>query len=346
MAKRIRISADNGTTWTTLPGNSGEISNEAGTIDDTIFGQNWQSQQAGLIDWTISANGLYKGFAGYVGTVFKQGTSTVMTAEATTQVGSTKTWQITSTAKRNLNPAVAVSVLVSATPVPASNIESIDYLFGRVTFISSYTPGGPVTITGAYFPLATLGCFNSYTLGMTADVIDSTCMDTARANSGHRVNESGLKTVSLDVSGIYKSTNGWRQAVIDRSTLLIEINPDGAGLVVARGFFKPTSAGQSGDVGALEEETITFSLSVPDIDLLETPFKWVFGAGHTLNKGVVDCITSWQDGTLIDAAYLPDGTTGIKGDVVVSNVSLSSGLEDMNEFQIELTGSGALAAYP
>jgi hypothetical protein len=33
MPKRVRISDDNGVTWTTLPGNSGELSQEGNAID-------------------------------------------------------------------------------------------------------------------------------------------------------------------------------------------------------------------------------------------------------------------------------------------------------------------------
>lgn len=342
MAKRIRLSS-NGSTWYTLPGNSGEFSNDAGQIDDTLFGQDFESQQSGLIDWSVSSNALYKGFAGYNGTILKQGTSTAMTAEAMSLI-SGKTYQITSSTKRNLNTAVAVTVLANAVAVSTSNILNIDYLFGRVTFIPAYTPTGPITITGAYYPLATLGCFNEYTLTMQSSVIDETCMDTARTNSGRRVNNYGLKTVSLEATGIHKTTNGWLAMLEARSQVLIEICPDGSNLAVARGLFKAVSQGQSGDVGATEEETVSFALSVPAIDLLDKPFKWMFNAGHTLNLAIVEAITAWETSDIIGVQYLPDGLTGWTGDVVVSDISLSAGLEAMAEFSVELAGSGAITA--
>ena len=145
MPKKIRLSS-NGSTWYTLPGNSGELNNDSGQLDDTVFGQAFQSQQAGLIDWSITSNALYKGFAGYVGTILKQGTSTAMTAEAMSLV-SGKTYQVTASTKRNFNPAVAVTVLDNAVAVNVTNILNIDYLFGRVTFIAGYTVTGPVTVT-------------------------------------------------------------------------------------------------------------------------------------------------------------------------------------------------------
>ena len=66
MPKTVDLSDDNGVQWHSLPGGTGELTSEAASIDDTIFGQTYQSNQPGLIGWTVTANGLYKGFAGYV----------------------------------------------------------------------------------------------------------------------------------------------------------------------------------------------------------------------------------------------------------------------------------------
>lgn len=344
MAKRVRLSDDDGSTWSTLPGNTASISNEAGEIDDTIFGQNFASTQTGLIGWTVSANGLYKGFAGYVAKLLKIGMATSMTGEATTLV-SGKTYQITATTKRIWDRS-SIVVKDNAVTVDAADIESIDYLFGRVTFASGYTVTSPVTIDGNYYPTAVVGCANQFTLTQTANANDNTCMDTAQANSGHRTFEYGLKTVQLELTGIYKVANGWRDLLVNRTELIIEINPDGNSKSVARGFFKVVNEDQSGDVGAIEQESATFNLAVPDDDLLETPFKWVFANDSTLNTSLQIAINAWQANTTIDIAYLPDGSTGIQGDCVVTDVTLSGGLEVMNEFTVNVQGSGALAAYP
>lgn len=346
MAKRVRVSVDDGSTWLTLPGNSAEMQNEAGEIDDTIFGQDFESTQTGLIGWTISANGLYKGFAGYVAKILKPGVSTAFTDEAATQVGSTKTYFVTDRSKSVWNRTVTIAVEDNAVAVDAADIESIDYLHGYVTFVSGYTVTGPITISGEYYPMASVGCANSFTLTQTANAIDNTCMDTAQANDGHRTFEYGLKTVSLDLQGIYKAVNGFRALLVARTELIIEINPDGNSKAIARGFFKPSTQGQSGDVGDLEQETITFNLSVPDDETIQYPFKWRFTSDATLNIAVQNCINAWQDSQLIDIAYLPDGSTGVEGNAVITDVSLSGGLEAMNEFTIDVQGSGALAAHP
>lgn len=345
MAKRIRVSDDDGVNYYTLPGNTGEASDEAGDIDDTIFGQEFGSTQTGLIGWNISANGLYKGFAGYVATIMKSGSSTAMTDEAMSVV-SGKTYQVTATTKRIFDHAVAIVVKDNAVAVDAEDILSIDHLFGRVTFASGYTVTGPVTVTAAYRPLTVLGCANEFSLTQTANAIDSTCMDTAQGNNGVRVFEYGLKTVSLELTGIFKAANAFKALLRARSELIIEINPDGNSKVVARGYFKPSSTSQSGDVGDLEQETISFNLSVPDDDALLYPFHWQIASDALLNMAVQKCLVAWEAKELVKVAYLYDGTNGFEGDAVITDLTLAGGLEVMNEFTINFQGSGATTAVP
>lgn len=344
MAKRVRVSDDAGSNWYTLPGNTAELSSEAGEIDDTIFGQNFGSTQSGLIGTTINANALYKGFAGYQAKIMKSGTSTLMTAEAMSLV-SGKTYQITAATKRLFDRTASLIVYDNAVDHTA-DVESIDYLFGRVTFASAYTPTGPITITANYLPLAVVGCINEFTLTQTANAVDNTCMDTAQANDGHRTFEYGLKTVNLEANGIYKSANGFLALLQDREELVIEINPDGQGLTVARGFFKAVNTGQSGDVGDLEEESITFNLSVPDQESVLLPFKWLIATASTLSAAIKKCIAAWENADEIMVAYLPDGTNGIEADAIITDLTLSGGLEVMNEFTANFQVTGETAAHP
>ncbi len=343
MAKRVRLSDDAGTTWYTLPGNTAEMSNEAGEMDDTIFGQDFSSTFPGLIGWTINSNGLFKGYAGYVTTIKKIGSSTAMVAEAMSLV-SGLTYQVTASTKRIMNRGVATTVLDNAVAVDVDDILNIDWLFGRVTFVPGYTVTGPITITGAYFPTAAVGCANGFTLTQTANAVDNTCMDTAQTNDGHRTFEYGLKTVSLDLNGIYKVANGFRDLVVARSELIIEIDLAGDAKNLARGFFRAANTNQSGDVGDLEQETITFNLSVPDMDVaVAYPFGWLIDVTSTMSTSLKKAIAAWTAADEIDVQYLPDGTTGVEGTAIITDLSLAGGLEVMNEFTVNFQGSGELA---
>jgi len=334
--KTVAVSTDD-ITYNTLPGNSGELNNEAGAIDDTIFGQAYKSSETGLINWGVKAPAFFKGYAGYLAKIKKQGTSTVMTTEAMTLV-SGKTYKITNTAKNVWNNTVAPTVFDNGVNQTA-NVLSINYLFGQITFKASYTPTGPVTVTGAYYPTVTLGSTMSYTLTQTAEAVENTAFDVAQSNGGYRTYTGGLKTVSLELGGFYNISSALRAALQARGTFLIEIDPSGTGKSVARGFFKLLKDDQSGDVGALEEESVNFELQVPASDYV--PYGWMHDATTTLHTSIQQTLAAWENSTSINVKYLYDGTNGIKGSAIVTDVTLSSGLDNMNEFQASFQGSGA-----
>lgn len=342
MAKKIRVSSDAGVTLYTLPGSQGEMKYEAGDMDDTIFGQDFKSMEVGIINWSLTSNAYFKGFAGYVADLKQvSGSSTLMTADAMTFV-SGKTYQVTNAAHRILDRLTAPIILDNAVAVAAANIQSIDYLFGRVTFISSYTPTTPITITAKWFATSIIAKGRSFTLTQTAEAVQNTVFETAQANGGHHTFQYGLKTVSLEIGGVFDATNDFQDAVKNRLEMIIEINPDGSNQSVARGYFKAMTQGQSGNVGALEEETISFTLSVPPVDNMESPFMWAHTA-TTLSTAVQKLITAWTNKTELLAQYLPTGNLtegGKSGQVIVTELSLSGGLEAMNEFAVTLQGTG------
>lgn len=343
-AKRIRISADDGTTWFTFPGDKGEIHDEADGIKDTILGQEFSSEQTGMIQWNVTTNGLYKGFAGYVAKIMKSGTATTMTADPMSLV-SGKIYRITASTKSVFDRATAITVLDNAVAVDAEDIESIDYLHGRVIFDAGYTVTGPVTITGKYLPMTQIAKANSFTLTQTAGTKDTSVFESAQANGGYRTFEYGLRTVSLGLKGIYASSNAFRALLAARSELVIEINPDGSSKSVARGFFKAMSTGQTGNVGELEEQDLNFTLSVPDDEDITLPFDWQFASDSTLSQAVRITIDAWEAGEVVKVAYLEDGTTGTMGDAVITDLTLSGGLDVMNDFSIKFQGTDAPEAY-
>lgn len=357
-AKRIQVSSDNGSTWLTLPGNTGEFSNEANEIEDTIFGQSFASSETGLIAGTISSNALYKGFAGYHADLqLMSGSSTTFTTEGMTLVTG-KTYRITDATKNVWDLTAAVTVFDNAVD-ETDNVESIDFLYGKITFQSGYTPSGPITVTGKYFTKTTIAKGKSFNLTQSMAPIDDTDFVTAQANGGRNTYEYGLKTVQLEVGGIYDSTNGWLDAIAARNRLIIEIAPVGnAGSESrCRGFFKVNRQSQSGDVGALEEETINFTLAVPqqtdvattggfDNELLLTPFRWDHPSGTKLNSAVIAVLNAWEGDLKIDVRYLSDGTNGQRADAVVAEASLTGGLEAINEFACTFNIDGALTAVP
>src|SRR3990167_5325366 len=171
MAKRIQVSSDD-ITYYTLPGNSGELRTEMASVDDTVFGQDWKSETPSIGNWQINGQAFFKGVAGYAATVKVGGTPTTVSGGATTLV-SGKTYQINDTAKRIISYANAVVVKDNAVDHTA-DLLNIDYLNGKVTFTSSYTVTGPVTIDYYYIPSAAIAKARSFNLTQQMAEIDTT----------------------------------------------------------------------------------------------------------------------------------------------------------------------------
>jgi hypothetical protein len=307
-------------------------------VNDTIFGQNWQSENPTIGQIQITANGLFKGVAGYEATIKKGGTSTVMTGEAMALV-SGKTYQITASSKRLIDFSANVVVLDGVTNVTAE-VLSIDYLNGLVTFKSTYTPVGAISLDASYIPLATLAKCRGFSVTQTAAEIDNTTLEVAQANDGWRTFEPGLKTAGLEVQGIFDAASPFLTDLNARALMFIDISPNGSSNTAFRGFFKGTGHQQSGDVGALEEATLSFTLSVPVSDLLVAPFKWYFNSS-VLSMAMQDAINAWQNGTTIKVQYLADGINGTEVDAIVTEASLSDNFDGQNEFSFTFRASGA-----
>jgi len=341
-AKLVRISPDDGTTWYTLPGTTADFSAEASQNDNSVFGSNFASNQTGLKTWSVSGDSLWRGIPGYCVSVKKSGTSTVFTDEAAAQIGTTKEYEIVDRSKSVFDWDTAVVVEDNASVVAATNIESINYAQGSVTFISGYAVTGPVTITGAYLPLAAFGKASSFDLTQTADTTDTTDFETACANGGWATMRPTLLTADLSLSGFYRPENDLFQLLNADDAFVIEINPDGSDESVARGIYKLSSDSQSGDVGGDETEDTSFSLFVPDTTVPATPFGWRHSASSIPNALPV-IQEAWVNKTELKVQYLPNGvgSEGREGNVIVTDISASGSVEGLVTFSVTFDGTGA-----
>lgn len=355
MAKRIQVSDDSGTNWYTLPGNTGEIRSEGQVLNDTIFGQSFSSEEIGLISGQITANALYKGFAGYHADLRQMAGSTTSFSGESTSQESGKIYAIDDATKDVWDHTQALTFTDNSVDV-TDQVEWIDFLRGRYKFQDSYTviDTNP-TVAGEYFAKAAVAKGRSFNLTQTVSQIDDSDFATAQANSGHNTYEYGLKTVGLEIGNVYDVSNGWLSILTGRSLVVIDLAPVGnsGNESYARGIFKVSRQAQSGDVGALEEETVNFTLAVPqesdvatvgaDNDLFLTPFVWTHPSGTNIATAVQKLLEAFEDDETLDARYLPDGATGVSGSVVVTEVSLTGGLEVINEFSVTMMISGALS---
>jgi len=331
-------------TWRTMPGNQGSLNIEGAEIDDTIFGQSYRSSFPGIRQWNIAAQAYYKGVAGYKATLKMKGTPTALTDHPISPVTG-KTCRITDVSKSVWDRSTALTFKDGGVAIPAANIVSINYLFGEVTFTAgtTFTAGGTaLTVTGSYLPMAQVCKFNNMTLTMQTDTIDKTDSCEANINGGYRVYDPGLRTVRIELSGFYDASQGWQDKIGTGQEYVLELSADGLATgSKARGFFQLLSGGLSGNVGALEEQTLNFGHSVPvDVDPV---FAWQHGVTSTLPLAMKKVLDSFIAQTLIQARYLPDGLAGWSGSGVVTDASMTVGLEQLPQFNFTCQGSGALA---
>lgn len=206
------------------------------------------------------------GLAAYNTSIKKGGTPTTMTSEA--MGGSGTTFQITNTAKRVVDRNFAYTIYDNGVAVDVADIASFDMMFGKVIFTGSKT--GPITITGKYIPLAEVDNAISHGVDITGDVLDDTDFATAAGNGGYRTKKYGLNDVKVTMARNDDLSKDFKDLVLAGTPVVLDITPANQSEKI-RGWFVPESVSSSGDVAALEQESLSFTL---DGDTT-TSFSWV-----------------------------------------------------------------------
>lgn len=171
----------------------------------------------------------------------------------------------------------------STTPISSTDIQMINFLFGRVYFKSSHSA---VFANGTYIPMQSIAGGHAFTLTLQQDMLDDTDFDSV----GYRSKTPGLADVQLSVTR-YDTLNTFFDNIImhgihstSGSTIYtkgaaivaeVQTDPDNSG-PIARGWFKIETNNRSGDVGALETAEINLALAsigADDSSFVKT-FSW------------------------------------------------------------------------
>ena|SRR3990167_2445317 len=193
------------------------------------------------------------GDAAYNTKVKISGVSTAMTSQAMTLV-SGNTYQINSTARRVWNPDGTFAFTDLGSTIAASNISSIDYLFGKVTFATGKTT--VALASGTYLPVANVLGAQSYTLNLGRALLD----DTDFTSTGWISRIPGLLDASVSITRWDDLDTDFIDMLEDpASVIVVDITPGGESLI-ARGFFRLESDNLSGDVAALQSNELSFAL--------------------------------------------------------------------------------------
>lgn len=207
------------------------------------------------------------GKAAYATVVERVGSSTSMTGEAMSATSETNQYQIDDTAKRVWDRGATLTFFEDSVDV-TDDVDTIDYVFGKVTFASAKT--GDVTVDGNYLPRQKIAGANSYSLEHTGDILDDTEFN---PTGGYRTRIYGLRDVQVTVDRWYPLNKHYHDALTNGDILVVSVQPGGANSATgeyARGFFRLDQANLSGDINSLEEESLSFQLdNDPDVS-----FAW------------------------------------------------------------------------
>lgn len=351
--KVVQISAVDQTTlaptgsWLTYPSPSGSLELSMSEADNTIFSQPGQigafeSSIPTIASHTVSMSAYLRETAGYNADLKRGGTPTIFTGEAMS-VESGTTYAITDVTKNYWNPRAAVTVYDGAVVVDPSNY-SIDHLFGRVTFVASYTVVGAITADGEYVSLTAFGSANTIDLTQSAATNDITTFTSAQANNGWTSMEPALQTADAELSGFYDLSEDFFQVMSDRDEILVEIDWTGNGDFRSRGIFRVVSVSGSGDVGAPEEESVSLTLSSIE-GVIPYSFKFAAGANEASTAFQLTA-NAWLNREYVAYRYAPEGLTEryFQGVACVSDSSVSVSVDGITELTVELTGTGELVS--
>jgi hypothetical protein len=201
---------------------------------------------------------------GYVATVRISGTSTSFTGEATTDVGGTHTtYQITDTTKRVLDPGTTPTVKADGVALSAA-LYTLNYLWGKVTFLSARGSGEVITVDGNYLPTYAAATAKEFANDYGGDLLDTTKF----SSNGEKEREYGLHDVSGSLSVIedlltdHDSTGGTRKlatVLTGNALVVLETSPDGTNKF--RGFVKFDKASVKAALTDMVQGSVSWKLA-------------------------------------------------------------------------------------
>ena len=160
--------------------------------------------------------------AGFSGTVKIGGTSTPVSGGATALV-SGKTYQLSTSSQRVIDPTVAITVKDGGVAVAASNIASFDYVFGQVTFVAGYTVSGAITMDYSYLPLVAVAKSDAFKLSVKAKLADTTNFDSNGTHARTKLTHEASGTFdSFTIPTTTVGAGALVSSVLNGTALLVE----------------------------------------------------------------------------------------------------------------------------
>lgn len=340
MSKKFYVAPLGVDEWYEVPAQSSGFTIESNTVDDSIFGTFFQSNQSTLLDWETEASGIYKSVPGYKASLRKAGSSTPFAEEPTTLVNGW--YEIDNKLRGIWDRTQPINVRDGSGDVNY-HLDTIDYLFGRVKFKDSYSPSGDVTVTGRYISTVEICGARSYTLTQSADTENVTTFCTAKEDDGFSDYKAQRLTVSLNVEGFYNPNGQFNDDIAGREEYLLELVMSDSGKSLARGYFGITGVTLSSDVGNVEIRSVNYELVVPEG--ITRPFSWYHAEDTEMSKALRVIVDAWLNREEMRIRYALNTGFYYFGQVVVVDSSLENSVDDITRFSFNFQGSGKLNSW-
>ena len=189
---------------------------------------------------------------GFQAKIKKSGTSTSFTGESMT-VTTGNTYQIDDSAKQVFNFNSTFTFYEDAVAISDSDIDSIDYMYGKVTFSTSKT--GSITVDGAYYPMGNIAGAYQATQNSTNQVLNTTSFE----NQGYVEKLPNQKDIIVTCTRFDDLSKDFQDILEGGNSIVIEFLPStGNG---NRGWYVLDSASQNLDMSNVIEESLSFQLT-------------------------------------------------------------------------------------
>jgi hypothetical protein len=182
--------------------------------------------------------------------------SSAMTDEATTANVARTRYQVTTSARRVIDPAATTVVKEDGTTL-SSALYTIEYVSGTIVFAAARGAGVAITVTSRYWALAEAGGLKSFKVSAGAALLDSTDF----AGDGWRTFVAGPRDWSVTADG-YWLTDAWFNRL--GSVVYVYFFLDkGTSKRRLEGLVFTSGDDVSGDAGELIAESLKFDGSGP-----------------------------------------------------------------------------------
>jgi len=149
--------------------------------------------------------------------------------------------------------------------VDPANIEEVNYLTGRITFVNGYTVTGTVYVQTDYIPISTAVCGRSFGLSASVALEDSTTFYTNETDDFRRKVET-LYESSVNVSNFFSETSNFYEKLLNSEHVYVKMyfdRRDTSKYYIVKGFV------ETDDINTDVEDIVTEDITIQSTEKIQ-----------------------------------------------------------------------------